>query len=61
MMVSKIVYSELVDELRGSCQGEALDVIVMVIVPEDMEISQIEENLQTIKCLGRVRWLRCVV
>uniref|UniRef100_A0A8C1NN48 Paraneoplastic antigen Ma1 n=1 Tax=Cyprinus carpio TaxID=7962 RepID=A0A8C1NN48_CYPCA len=42
---------------RGWCRGEALDVshALMVIVPEEIEISQIEENLETIKCLGRVR------
>ncbi|XP_026119497.1 paraneoplastic antigen Ma2 homolog [Carassius auratus] len=27
----------------------------MVIVPEDLDVTQIEETMQTIKCLGRVR------
>lgn len=56
-MVPKSAYPELVNELQGWCRGEALDVThaLMLIVPEDMEIAQIEENLQTIKCLGRVR------
>uniref|UniRef100_A0A9J8DI63 Uncharacterized protein n=1 Tax=Cyprinus carpio carpio TaxID=630221 RepID=A0A9J8DI63_CYPCA len=56
-MASKSIYPELVTELRGWCRGEALDVshALMVIVPEEIEISQIEENLETIKCLGRVR------
>ncbi|KAL1264129.1 hypothetical protein QQF64_004484 [Cirrhinus molitorella] len=45
------------DELRGWCKGEALseDHALMVVVPEDLEITQIEETMQTIKCLGRVR------
>lgn len=57
MIASKNMQPELVDELRGWCRGEGLDVChaLMVIVPEEVEISQIEENLQTIKCLGRVR------
>lgn len=57
MISSKGIHPELVDELRGWCRGEGLDVsyALMVIVPEDIEISQIEENLQTIKCLGRVQ------
>lgn len=56
-MASKSIYPELVTERRGWCRGEALDVshALMVIVPEEIEISQIEENLETIKCLGRVR------
>lgn len=46
MMVSRSAYPELVDELRGWCRGEALDVThaLMVIVPEDIElITQTEE------------------
>uniref|UniRef100_A0A671QD07 Uncharacterized protein n=1 Tax=Sinocyclocheilus anshuiensis TaxID=1608454 RepID=A0A671QD07_9TELE len=43
--------------LRVWCKGEALreDHAVMVVIPEDLEITQIEETMQTIKCLGRVR------
>uniref|UniRef100_A0A8C1LZF6 CCHC-type domain-containing protein n=1 Tax=Cyprinus carpio TaxID=7962 RepID=A0A8C1LZF6_CYPCA len=39
------------------CRGEMLNEAhaLMVIVPEDVEISQIEDTLQSVKCLGRVR------
>uniref|UniRef100_A0A672IGG7 Uncharacterized protein n=1 Tax=Salarias fasciatus TaxID=181472 RepID=A0A672IGG7_SALFA len=40
-----ILGSEGLDEAHG----------LMVIVPQDVEIAQIEEVVQTIKCLGRVR------
>lgn len=45
------------EELRGWCRGEALneDHALMVIVPEDLDVAQVEETMQTIKCLGRVR------
>lgn len=45
------------EELRGWCKGEALseDHALMVVIPEDLEIAQIEETVQTIKCFGRVR------
>ncbi|XP_051988688.1 paraneoplastic antigen Ma2 homolog [Xyrauchen texanus] len=45
------------EELRGWCKGEALneDYAVMVVIPEERDIAQIEETMQTIKCLGRVR------
>lgn len=48
---------ELVTELKGWCRGEGLDEAhsLMVIVPEDAEIAQIEDTLHTVKCLGRVR------
>ncbi len=44
-------------ELRGWCKGESVreDHALMVVVPEYLEITQIEETMQTIKCLGRVR------
>uniref|UniRef100_A0A3Q2SPC9 Uncharacterized protein n=1 Tax=Fundulus heteroclitus TaxID=8078 RepID=A0A3Q2SPC9_FUNHE len=49
--------SELVSELKCWCRGEALDQThsLMTIVPEDVEISEVEERLGTIKSLGRVR------
>uniref|UniRef100_A0A3B1J3E8 Uncharacterized protein n=1 Tax=Astyanax mexicanus TaxID=7994 RepID=A0A3B1J3E8_ASTMX len=47
----------LMEELRGWCHGEGLDEMhtVMVLVPVGHEISEIEETLQSVKCLGRVR------
>ena len=48
---------ELVSELKRWCRGEGLDEthLLMTIVPEDVEISEVEETLGTIKSLGRVR------
>lgn len=48
---------ELVSELKGWCRGEALDEAhaVMVLIQEDVDPSAIEETMQTVKCLGRVR------
>ncbi|KAK0141197.1 hypothetical protein N1851_021790 [Merluccius polli] len=43
----------LVSELKGWCHGEAH--AVMVLTQEDVEISAIEETMQTVKCLGCVR------
>lgn len=45
------------EELRGWCKGESMreDHALMVVTPEYLEITQIEETMQTIKCLGRVR------
>ncbi len=45
------------EELSGWCKGESVreDHALMVVVPEYLEIIQIEETMQTIKCLGRVR------
>uniref|UniRef100_A0A3Q1C8A0 CCHC-type domain-containing protein n=1 Tax=Amphiprion ocellaris TaxID=80972 RepID=A0A3Q1C8A0_AMPOC len=39
------------------CRGEGLDEAkaLLALVPEDVEIDVIEETIQTIKCLGRVR------
>lgn len=47
---------ELVSELKGWCHGEGLDEAhaVMVIIPEDVN-SVIEETVQSVKSLGRVR------
>ncbi|XP_052469911.1 uncharacterized protein LOC128026690 [Carassius gibelio] len=56
-MTAYSIYPGLVDELKGWCRGEMLNEAhaLMVIVPEDVEISQIEDTLQSVKCLGRVR------
>ena len=49
--------TELVSELKRWCRGEGLDEThaLMTIVPEEVEISEVEETLETIKSLGRVR------
>lgn len=49
--------TELAAELKRWCRGEGLEETkaLMVLVPEDVEIAKIEESLETIKCLGRVR------
>ncbi|KAI5616885.1 hypothetical protein C0J50_23556 [Silurus asotus] len=49
--------AELVSELKRWCRGEGLDEThaLMTIVPEEVEISEVEETLGTIKSLGRVR------
>ncbi|XP_063746163.1 paraneoplastic antigen Ma2-like [Eleginops maclovinus] len=49
--------AELVSELKGWCRGEVLDEAhaLMVLIREDVEVTQIEETLHTVKCLGRVR------
>uniref|UniRef100_A0A3B4BYA9 CCHC-type domain-containing protein n=1 Tax=Pygocentrus nattereri TaxID=42514 RepID=A0A3B4BYA9_PYGNA len=49
--------TELVTTLQGWCRGEGLDEAhaLLVIVPEDTDISEVEDALQTVKCLGRVR------
>lgn len=50
-------HSELVIELRGWCRGEAVpeDHAVMLVIPSEVDISVIEETMQTVKSLGRVR------
>lgn len=47
----------LTDKLKKWCRGEALDenYALLTVVPEDTDITVIEETLQSIKCLGRVR------
>ncbi|XP_034560089.1 uncharacterized protein LOC117827597 [Notolabrus celidotus] len=49
--------STMVDKLKKWCRGEALDEsrALLTVVPENTEIAVIEETMQTIKCLGRVR------
>ncbi|KAK0138739.1 hypothetical protein N1851_024723 [Merluccius polli] len=49
--------TELVSELKRWCRGEGLDetYALMTIVPEEVEIHEVEETLETIKSLGRVR------
>ena len=49
--------TELVSDLKGWCRGEGLDEAhaVLVLIQEDLDISAIEETMQTVKCLGRVR------
>uniref|UniRef100_A0A3B4FMQ1 Uncharacterized protein n=1 Tax=Pundamilia nyererei TaxID=303518 RepID=A0A3B4FMQ1_9CICH len=50
-------HTELAAELKSWCRGEGLEEAkaLLVLVPEEVEIAQIEETLETIKCLGRVR------
>ncbi|XP_034034994.1 paraneoplastic antigen Ma1 homolog [Thalassophryne amazonica] len=47
----------LVDKLKKWCRVEGLDEghALLTVVPENTEIAVIEETMQTIKCLGRVR------
>uniref|UniRef100_A0A671U8K0 Uncharacterized protein n=1 Tax=Sparus aurata TaxID=8175 RepID=A0A671U8K0_SPAAU len=48
--------TQLVSELKRWCRGGGLDEThaLMTIVPEDVEISKVEETLETTKSLGRV-------
>lgn len=50
-------HTGLAAELKRWCRGEGLEEAkaLLVLVPEEVEIAQIEETLETIKCLGRVR------
>lgn len=50
-------HTGLAAELKSWCRGEGLEEAkaLLVLVPEEVEIAQIEETLETIKCLGRVR------
>uniref|UniRef100_A0AAR2LNH2 Paraneoplastic antigen Ma-like N-terminal domain-containing protein n=1 Tax=Pygocentrus nattereri TaxID=42514 RepID=A0AAR2LNH2_PYGNA len=44
--------------LRNWCRGEGLDikhVFMLIGVPEDTDVAYIEETMQSIKALGRVR------
>ncbi|XP_026989543.2 paraneoplastic antigen Ma2-like [Tachysurus fulvidraco] len=49
--------AELALELKGWCQGEALDETraLMVIIHDDVSVSNIEDALQKVKSWGRVR------
>ncbi|KAI7813567.1 hypothetical protein IRJ41_020632 [Triplophysa rosa] len=49
--------SVIVAELKGWCRGEGLDEghTLMVMVPEDADVAEIEDALQSVKSLGRVR------
>ncbi|KAJ8390645.1 hypothetical protein AAFF_G00102510 [Aldrovandia affinis] len=50
-------HAERVKELREWCQGESLDEdhAILAVVTKDCEVAQIEETLETVKALGRVR------
>ncbi|CAL9706650.1 unnamed protein product [Knipowitschia caucasica] len=47
----------LIDKLKKWCRGEALDEshALLTVVPENTDVALIEETLQSIKCIGRVR------
>ena len=51
------MHSELVTVLREWCEGESLeeDHVLLALVPKGSEVAQIEETLETVKALGRVR------
>uniref|UniRef100_A0A672G0Y1 Uncharacterized protein n=1 Tax=Salarias fasciatus TaxID=181472 RepID=A0A672G0Y1_SALFA len=48
------------NKLKNWCRGEGLDdaQALLTVVPEDTEITKVEDVLQTIKCLGVVRSLK---
>uniref|UniRef100_A0A1A7ZLV7 Gypsy retrotransposon integrase-like protein 1 n=1 Tax=Nothobranchius furzeri TaxID=105023 RepID=A0A1A7ZLV7_NOTFU len=50
-------HTGLAAELKRWCRGEGLEEAkaLLVLVPEEVEIAQIEETMETIKCLERVR------
>ncbi|XP_060798228.1 paraneoplastic antigen Ma2-like [Neoarius graeffei] len=53
-METRISNSELVNKLKQWCRGEGLDEThsLMVLVPEGVEVAQIETTMETIKALG---------
>ncbi|KAM9385753.1 paraneoplastic antigen Ma1 homolog [Pholidichthys leucotaenia] len=53
----QLVHTELVKGLRQWCQGESPeeDHRLLVLVPKGVEIAKVEETLETVKALGRVR------
>ncbi|XP_023806199.1 uncharacterized protein LOC111946697 [Oryzias latipes] len=50
-------HSQLAEELKRWCRGEGLEEVkaLMIMAPEEVETAEIEETIQTVKCLGRVR------
>lgn len=50
-------YTQLASELKGWCQGESLDQAhaVLVLMREDVDTDAIQQTMETVKCLGRVR------
>uniref|UniRef100_A0A3B3H718 Uncharacterized protein n=1 Tax=Oryzias latipes TaxID=8090 RepID=A0A3B3H718_ORYLA len=48
--------SQLAEELKRWCRGEGLEEVkaLMIMVPEEVETAEIEETIQTVKCLGQV-------
>ena len=44
-------------ELKGRCRGMGISnaQALLVVVPEGIETEKIEETLESVKCLGRVR------
>lgn len=57
-IMDPLIYSEFQDHLKNWCKGEELDVdhaVLLVGVPQEYAIGQIEEALNTVQCLGRVR------
>ncbi|XP_051741436.1 modulator of apoptosis 1-like [Ctenopharyngodon idella] len=56
--MESVLYKKYQDTLRGWCKGEEFDLahaILIAGVAEDVNISQIEELIQTVHCWGRVR------
>uniref|UniRef100_A0A8B9HIP3 PNMA family member 1 n=1 Tax=Astyanax mexicanus TaxID=7994 RepID=A0A8B9HIP3_ASTMX len=57
-MVDSQLYSKCQDILINWCRGEDLKVqhaILLIGVPEDLAVGQIEEVVHTVRCWGRVR------
>ncbi|XP_062848348.1 paraneoplastic antigen Ma1 homolog [Trichomycterus rosablanca] len=57
-MIDFKTYSSCQDTLVDWCRGEGLEVqhaILLVGVPEDLAIGQIEEVMHSVRCWGRVR------
>lgn len=51
------MYAQLVLELKGWCHGESIDQAhaVLVLMPDDVSTAAIEETMNTVKTLGRLR------
>lgn len=56
-METRASNADLVKELKQWCRGEGIDEThsLMLLVPEGVEVSKIEQTMGTIKVLGRVR------